>query len=491
MTLQIPPTTLRTFRSFLESRQKGVYPNLSQILDHVYIKLDFHDRFERATTGEDAKDFLRSVTRAGWLADRIAENYGGALIELQGSLLHVAIPAGSFREAASHAVAYAADVHAAYRRVFFDNTKRVRSWVITADSGKTFIVASPDIHGDQSWVSLGNAANAPAKHLYAQLEKSEEYRDLQKFHAAFRLPDKTWTHRKLDDLARTLNESQEDSLAAEARTFEPRIVFNEGAPSWKRAMARAQPIGPAGSSMSPSAEKPIAYWGWAMRTDLDGFTKRVEECFDNDIELQQLALQFNCIMLAGARFATQQAQSIVQLPWAGDNFTAVAVFGTKAEYDLAAPFRLVDLSIDFEKEMDEAASECGFGGWAHGVAGGELHGNCAGNVYLAGIEIRNRRFLVAVGEGIGRSAEAFGNVDPHAGEMALYTADYERLDPLYRRQFTAATTVRGETSTLYKTAKIEDLKDARDKKETVGESATITVSERQTRQIEPKPYFHE
>ena len=170
----------------------------------------------------------------------------------------------------------------------------------------------------------------------------------------------------------------------------------------------------------------------------------VEECFDNDQNLQVLAADFYAIMDAAARFTVLHKETLAQLPWAGDNYTAAAVFPEKLDYDSAMPRRPVELSLDFEKEMREAAADSGFGGWAHGVAGGDVHGNSAGNVYLAGIEIRDRRFLVGVGEGFGRSTQAFGDINPKAAEIVVYTPDWKRLDADYKKLFEPAVTRRGE-----------------------------------------------
>jgi hypothetical protein len=279
------------------------------------------------------------------------------------------------------------------------------------------------------------------------------------------------------------------SIAEAARRADPKLDFLEATSGWKRITARALPIGPAGSPASPSTDRPHTHFGWVMRTDLDGFTARVEECFDNDVQLQQLAGQFYYIMDAAAEFTDRHKENLAQLPWAGDNFTAAAVFPDKEAYDLAIPRRLVELSLDFEKEMCEAAVDCGFGGWAHGVAGGVVHGNAGGNVYLAGVEVTTRRFLVGAGEGFGRSSEAFGHINPKAEEIVVYQPDWERLDEPYKKAFEPAVTVRGEQSTLYRKAKAEALVKARTRQASISVTTPITYQGGQTRAVPTKPYF--
>jgi hypothetical protein len=388
--------------------------------------------------------------------------------------------------------AFVTDLHWAYRRLFDDHQKRVQGWRMTIDTGKTLIVAGRGVHGDDSEVSLGKAANRPAKYLYAQLELPEDRRDLKRYHVAIRRPlsatQHRWDHFNLDRSPSRL--ATLAKIAEDARVAEPKFQFLKAGAQVEKA-AMAVPLAPSGSPASPSPEKPQTYFGWVMRADLDGFTMRVEECFDDNQRLQQLAVQFYDIMETAAEFVQRQRESLAQLPWAGDNFTAASVFDTKAKYEQAIPRRLVELTLDFEKEMRQLALDCGFGGWAHGVAGGDVHGNSAGNVYLAGVEVGQRRFLVGVGEGFGRSAKAFADINPKAAEVVVYRPDWERLDELYQWEFRAARTARDEESRLYVMGKADDLIRVRVRLASVATATTVTFPGGQARQVPVKPYCNE
>ena len=226
-----------------------------------------------------------------------------------------------------------------------------------------------------------------------------------------------------------------------------------------------------------------------MRADLDGFTRRVEEGFADIHNLTALASGFYTIMDAAARFTSLHNEMLVQLPWAGDNFTAAAVFPSKERYDAAVPKRLVELSLDFDKEMGDIAKACGFGGWAHGVAGGEVHGNANGNVYLGAVELEARRFLVGAGEGVGRSAQAFGDINPAAEDLVLYWPDWERLDGGYKGSFERAVTHRGEQSSLYRKASMPSLVRVRAKLASApATSRTIVTFSDAPRAVSGRPY---
>jgi len=456
------------------------------LIEHVYIKLDFLPLYENARSAEDARGFLRSVSRAAKTSHDVAKLNGGMLLEVQGSTLHVGILPTSLKSL--KAMDFVGDLHGAFRVLFDGAQSRIDGWRITVDAGNTLLVAGRGVHGDESLVSLGKAANRPAKHLYQQLELAESDRNLKRFYVGLRNPQTDrWRYIDLNKLPQHLEEAK--SIAKEAREAEPKLDFVEAASGWKPINAQAIPIAPAGTPDSPSARSPHTYFGWVMRADLDGFTSRVEQCFDNAEKLKELASEFYCIMDAAAQFTEQHSESLAQLPWAGDNFTAAAVFDTKANYDEAIPKRLVELSLDFQKEMAEAADVSGFGGWAYGVAGGIVHGNSGGNVYLAGVEVGERRFLVGAGEGFGRSAQAFGDINPKAEEVVIYDPDCKQLQELYKNVFKPAVNVHGQQSSLYHVANADALVRVRARQGAVGTATIVSMPDRKSRMVAPRPHF--
>lgn len=483
MTTQFLTERVADFANFKASAATQSRQFMPRDLAHLYVKLDFEAAHENARTAEDARAFLRSVARASVGASLLAKHYNGALLEVQGSILHVAVPAGSdvTRE-------FAADLHGVYRVVFNDSRGRVRGWRMAADSGRTLVVAGRGVHGDNSFVSLGPSANRPAKHLYEQLELPEERRSLKRFGIAIRnSASSRWEHVSLDSLPPRLAEAK--AIAETARTKDPRTEFLPALQAQQQSVtARALPLPPTGTPASPTAERPHTYFGWVMRCDLDGFTSRVEGCFDDQAKLQELARQFYSIMDEAAQFVSRHREDMVQLPWAGDNFTAAALLASKGEYDRALPRRLVELSLDFEKDMDDTAKEGGFGGWAHGVAGGEVHGNSSGNVYLGSVIVENQRFLVGVGEGFGRSAHALTDIAPDPGTAVVYRPDWARLEDPYKEAFEPAINVRNGQSSLYCVAKIETLRRVRAKRSTVPTPTIVTVAPNRTQPTSTRHY---
>lgn len=469
----------------IDRRSGREVPFLLDVIQHIYIKLDFQHQYENAKTAEDANGFLRSVARAAMTASQIAERHGGFLLEVQGSMLHIGIPAnhgqlnsvqrGSSKECVG-------DIHAAFGELFGQSGSRVDGWRMTVDRGKTLVVSGRGVHGDNSLVSLGRSANRPAKHLYSQLELPEDSRGLKRFYVGyFEGNTGKWRYEPLSQQPSTLNEMR--AIAKSIRASEPRVIYSS------LITASAAPIPSTGHPAAPSADRPHTYFGWVMRTDLDGFTARIESCLDNDQKLGELAVMFYRLMEAAADFVQYHREELTQLPWAGDNFTAAAVFSSKANYESAIPKQLVELTLDFEKEMTAIATECGFGGWAHSVAGGQVHGNAHGNIFIAGIEIGSCRFLVGAGEGVGRSTQGFGDIDPDAGEIALYQEDWKLLSDIYRDKFKPATTARGQASTLYRIGASRELLVARTREATKEVVTVVSQPGRESVPVRSRPYF--
>lgn len=473
------------FGGFQKRAGAGVNVFIPAQLAHIYVKLEFQPKFENAQTAEDAKGFFRSVTRATTAADLVAKGYGGEVLEVQGSMLHIGVPLSA---AAFDARGLMGSLHAALGGLFLRAGSRVDGWRMAYDSGRTLVVASRGVHGDSSYVSLGKSANRPAKHIYAQLDLPETDRKLKRgYYAEWDGRTAAWKHGDLGQLPRMLNEAQEASLKAslEASRLEPRVTFIDAVGTKRGVLADAAPIGP--GAVSPDA--PHTYFGWVLRADLDGFTARVEECFDDDAKLTSLASEFLFLMETAASFTLAHKETLAQLPWAGDNFTAAAVYASKDEYDRAAPLRLMELALDFEKELAAPAKNAGFGGWAYGVAGGDVHGNAGGNVYIATAEAGGRRFLLGAGEGFGRSAQAFGDVNPKTGVIVLYEPDWARLDEAYKKAFERAPTTRGVHSSLFRQARTSALQSERARRATIGVPTVISIPGRSAVAVPTKPHF--
>ncbi|MES2468998.1 MAG: hypothetical protein V4675_16960 [Verrucomicrobiota bacterium] len=431
---------------------------------HIYIKMDFLRQYEYAETKNDGKSFVRNVARAAKAIETVISGSDGIVVEVQGSVIHCILvdPNCNSSLLRSHCRAINNALH-----LVFPDSSRVEGWRMAADWGKTLLVRGRGIHNDNSYVSLGNAANAPAKHLFAQLSLgSESERKLKRFVCAWRLGGGgAWMY---DVLNRQVDEDFKDKapskfLEIRNRDFGLKSVAAKAAQGYVHIQNRAAPLSPQGAPNSADGEDPVVYYGWVMRADIDGFTARVEQCFDNDMKMLQLGERFEKIMEEAAVFASKHSEMLVQLPWAGDNFTAVVVFEDKSKYEEAIQGKLIEFGLDFASALNAVVVEADLGGWAQTAAGCKIHGNSQGNVYVGAVEFEGRRFLIGAGGGIGRSTQAFTDMDPRPAHIVVFEDDYDYLYRPYQERLMDRTKKDGSLSTLFRKGHLPDLAKAREK----------------------------
>lgn len=422
---------------------------------HIYIKLEFQKQYENAETKAAGRSFVVNVARAASAAEISLRQEDGIVVEVQGSVIHCLLndELGDMQTLRRQCRAINNALH-----FVFDDASTVEGWRMAADWGKTLLVRGRGIHKDDSYVSLGNAANSPAKHLYKQLAISaEEDRQLKRFMLGVRCGDAyPWHH---EPLSPPISEGFKQLVSAElteakARQFSVTNVFST--------QAKAVPEVASGGTVQFSAQpavhatnEPSVYFGWVMRADLDGFTARVESCYDDDTELLKLGEQFESIMDTAAQFAEHHAESLIQLPWAGDNFTAAVILASAEAYRDAVETRYVEFSLDFSDAIKGITDKAGLPGWAQAAAGGDVHGNAHGNVYVGSVEFEGRRFLIGSGLGFGRSSQAFTDMKPATGELVIFEEDYRHLLKPYQAQFYNRVKGDGTDSTIFRKAALK------------------------------------
>ncbi len=468
--------------AFFESRTTSAQSFYPSSLSHIYIKLDLEKRYENAECTNDAKSFLRSVTRASILIHHIVQKHSGNLIEIQGSLMHVVLPAN---DGTSNILNFSGALHTDLTALFKDSSEKVKGWRMIADTGKTLLVNGPSIHGDQSTVSLGNAANRPAKRLYQQLAiTNEENRSLKRGHLEIR-NNGNWLAVNLNGIVLTENFSVQSDIITEIKNRDLSKSFENILKHQTTLNASAAPVG------KPTFNNPQISWGWILRSDLDGFTQRVSNCYDDDVALTKLAEEFVSIMIKAASFAETHSEMITQLPWAGDNFNAVANYADKQSYEIAVEENLIGLSVDFEEDLHQSALNAGCGGWSQCVAGGYPHGNSSGNVYVSSILVEGQTFLVGVGMGIGKSLQAMSDISPAIQEIVILSDDYEKIHESYRSHFhPSEKKVSQKISTIFKSADIKQLENERDNRATEAKPIAVTSACNATTHISTRPYYN-
>ncbi|MES2595351.1 MAG: hypothetical protein V4662_08450 [Verrucomicrobiota bacterium] len=425
---------------------------------HIYIKLDFQKRYENAENKEDGRSFVKNVARAASAAEITLRQEDGLVIEVQGSVIHCLIldQSGDTNLVRQQCRAINNALH-----FVFSDASIVEGWRMTADWGKTLLVRGRGIHNDDSYVSLGNAANAPAKHLYAQLARpSEGERQLKRYTLGWRRGSQSpWFHEPLP--VRIDEEFQKrgstELSTAKAKDFSVTSAFTKQARAAPGIHSGGELIQLSANPSVQTQEEPSVHFGWVMRADLDGFTARVEGCYDDDSKLLRLGQDFEAIMDTAARFAAQHDELLIQLPWAGDNFTAVVTFSNRDAYQDAIERRYIEFSLDFDDALRDVTRAAALPGWAQTTAGGDVHGNAQGNVYVGSVEFEGRRFLIGAGQGVGRSAQAFSDMNPVVEELVILDEDYPLLLKPYQSEFANRRKHDGGDSTLFRKADLARL----------------------------------
>lgn len=92
MSRKFVPFRVNDLRQLREGAIGDIVPFVRYNMAHVYVRLDFKDQYEAAKSADDARGFLRSVAWAAMAVDALAKAVGGAMLEVQGSILHAGIP---------------------------------------------------------------------------------------------------------------------------------------------------------------------------------------------------------------------------------------------------------------------------------------------------------------------------------------------------------------------------------------------------------------
>src|SRR5438876_276753 len=132
---------------------------------HVYGDLRINLTLSAAEDDSNARRFLQIIDSYNAVADECAKNVGAETLELQGERIHALIPGDSlseeiFRRLFAFSIAL---TNAVYEKIAPAAGEHWGRFSMAADFGPAVLIASDC--GGGSVVSLGNAANTPAKRL--------------------------------------------------------------------------------------------------------------------------------------------------------------------------------------------------------------------------------------------------------------------------------------------------------------------------------------
>lgn len=407
---------------------------------HIYGELNLTLKLTAATDAKDAARLLRILQEYALIAEACAAESSASLLEVQGERIHLLLPsktvdAGSVSEMLGFAVAF---TNAVYSRISKTAGKEFQGFKMSADHGRAILLASGS-QPNGSIVSLGPAANAPAKELKKRGVAAHLRMRIE--HYAYLVPtpgSQEWinvpvlnpTKPVSDAASADLNErfvKKSADFIGESLQILPTVTYADA--DFLRSFAGGT-IGQA-----------IKVQGFPLRADLDGFSKEVEAAFAAGNQgISTLVQRFLALMHYPAQFRQKMGKTI-DLPWAGDCATVV-VLPNGAGYDDAREFLPVKAASEWHNQRSGVdASQrkwsdfVGKAKWAVGIAGGDDHEGANGYVLVAPIAGRNRDFLVAAGWGIGRSLDAQEADGVVGDDTIIHHVDYTALDSAHQSTF--------------------------------------------------------
>lgn len=313
-------------------------------------------------------------------------------------------------------------------------------FAMAVDFGPAVILGSDC--GGGSLISLGTAANRPAKRLgrgvssghcaihrdvlknYFSINGNGDWVEINVYEpkeaiAAFANPALT---EKMYSLAKTIVETQ--------RSFGG-IAF-----------AKAQDFG---DSATCKVDSPVRVRGVFMRSDLDGFSKQVDEAFAAGQQAIIILIQrFRAILSYPRQFAISFGRPSVELPWAGDCSPLILMPRGNEPITDARKFLPVTAALHWHGQQEAQdslkvrwADRLGKAKWVVGVACGDDEEGSDGVILVANLEAAGRRFRVAAGWGVKRALDAQEADGAKAEDTVLPKVDFSNLDPGYQKSFSA------------------------------------------------------
>lgn len=425
---------------------------------HLYPDLRIHSHYVCDPDASKRQQTMKALVKLGQVSLAVATKFGGQLLEHQGQRTHLWIPCSNTPEGQRQILSALLEIDYLVRmHVQPLIPSGWKSYASSADFGPTVFVRSADLNGGDSIVSLSPAANRPAKVLF-QLTDGEIWLAGQKHNArALSAAFGTEQRATADPATVAGNFSQVDAFRGEAM-----VKF-----------AKEHHI--AKDSLEPCL-------GYVFRADIDGFSALIQGAFSRPTDMKTVVAGF----IAASRNVKTYAEStpiaaFVQLPWAGDCCTLVAVVEDHAEYRVARESTIVEVAVEFEAQCGTKMLSPLLGNvaWAYSVAGGDAHGNQIGNLLIANITLGSRTFMVGAGKGIRRSLDAETQITIPREQTSLFIEDKPSLKPHLRAEFAPG-------NSNFHLAKVADLKKSNATIQAgIQPVATTTSQFRPT----PRPYF--
>ena len=406
---------------------------------HVYAKLGLTLRLSAAEDDRAANRHLRILETYVSIIDSISSMWGARILEVQGEVVHLLMPAEFVDvRSVSKVIGFsAAATSAVYAHIPKLAKEHFDGFKTAADHGRCIVVGLGDEAA--SVVSLGPAANAPAKKLpevaAANLCLRREHWAV--FSGQTERPE--WVETNV------LNPTEIVRRATEAQSPWAGFTAFSANFRWADLSPNETPIQFRQGTFSFSASStPIRAQGFFFRADLDGFSAQVLEAFSSGSEeaIRALVNRFQTLVGYAAVFRKSLAWPSIALPWAGDCTNIILLPRDGQTYGPMREAAPVLCSKSWHEQFEKSTgseqrwSALSAGArWAVGMAGGDDTEGNSGVVLVANLLAAGRRFAVAAGWSVRRSSDAYQASGVQAGDTVLPTVDRRALEAAYQEAF--------------------------------------------------------
>ena len=404
---------------------------------HIYCELRPTEALRVAETDAQAQRYLQIIedyVRSGQLAASI---FGVDLFEVQGSVLHFHKRGGLTPQTVIQALQFAY----LFTKVLYDVMRpdlehEWNGFAICMDHGDAVIVQ----HGrtsSASVISLGCAANAPAKRLLhggtraGHADVPGSWKPLLGAGPA----EPAWYSINLRDREQFPFSRLLDNRTLEASLRREFLDYRHG-----RLLGRilGDPTAIEANAMIDEggyrADQPYRVQAFCMRADLDGFSRLVEDAFRRgEREVERIAKNFLKLMEFADSYE-RMTPGAIRLPWAGDcatflipPITGLGSFRGKDWIEIVERWQSFAMGTP---EGTRHAWGSVFPGvsWAVGMSYAE-NGHCL----VAPVKTNGRQYLVAAGVPLAYALK--GQDFGRGGDTVVHRSDYSAFYPPVRRRF--------------------------------------------------------
>lgn len=429
-------TALLERRAFVEPTHEVT----STMGHHLYVDITLNLALSAAEKDGDAQRYLDILQEYAAIASRAVDVTGARLLEVQGERLHFLVEAHSEHDldAAKRLLTLAYSVvNVAYDRL---EPMAATNWAgckAAACFGPAIILLSEV--GGGSAVSLGRAANEPAKRLSEIGGVTAGY---------LAIPGAALPHFFGPNVG---NSWQEINLRTPSEAL-LRFVENEKRASlndqqFYEGISRVK-VESASEAFFDSLNKdmrlaPVKVQGLCLKADLDGFSKQVDEAFAKGPQaIVELVARFRTLLKLPQLFAQSINARTILLPWAGDCATILVIPQSNETFARASTRLPVTSALTWHElpgKAPEIQLSMGTAKWTLGIAAGDAVEGNDGNMLVAELSARGRHYRVAAGWAVRRADDAYQAADLRGDDSVITDRDHLRLIESYRKAFNQLT----------------------------------------------------